>query len=501
MSLTTLLDRLTSFFSKSFTLGAFVPVVVFAFCNAALLYLHTSWFHSWADSQIKQPAAFTMGAIIVGLAVAAYLLSSVSTALRKVLEGRSLLPLLPPLHKAMRTLQQEKLDNVWKKYLEARNNNAKINQKQINSWQKRMSDAALQGIQKSRGRNRYSQSSSPASRTIEDLMLQRATAVTPEGIEEAVRLLESELEHNDLLLSPLRSARFEMLHLIDCVIDSTDRDKQSWQSKLRNAAVEGARTHKGRSEYDPAKSPAFRTLASLLSSKAPLKKNKVRKAVSRLCRELQNNDENASALTAARDAVLRLIDYAHQAWEALEVQYFNERYSSFGAGYVAPTLLGNIAQGMEYHAFLRYGIDLTFWTRLQVVLQSKDKISQSIQDATTQVDFLIACCALCALTWLGWTIALPFFSVRPAIFLLIALGGPLASYFFYNLATIAYATLADLVNSAVDLYRFSLLQALRIPLPNGVRQERALWSALMNFYTFAQDVELSYSPNPQNPNP
>ena len=54
--LTAVLDRLTSLTSKAFIIGAFVPVLAFAFLNGVLLYLEFGWFRAWVEPQISVAA-------------------------------------------------------------------------------------------------------------------------------------------------------------------------------------------------------------------------------------------------------------------------------------------------------------------------------------------------------------------------------------------------------------------------------------------------------------
>src|SRR5262245_45637253 len=89
--LSTVIDRLTSLGSKYFVIGAFVPVLVFAFLNGVLLYVEFDWFQDWADPQISGATrAFDVAAVAVLLAVLAYVLWSLNAYLADVLAGRHL---------------------------------------------------------------------------------------------------------------------------------------------------------------------------------------------------------------------------------------------------------------------------------------------------------------------------------------------------------------------------------------------------------------------------
>src|SRR5437899_2045853 len=88
MSLASILDRLKDLFSKAFVIAAFMPVLIFAFLNGALLYCVSTRFRFFAAGM---PVGVVASAILaVGLAVIAYLLSSVNGFLRELLEGKHL---------------------------------------------------------------------------------------------------------------------------------------------------------------------------------------------------------------------------------------------------------------------------------------------------------------------------------------------------------------------------------------------------------------------------
>jgi hypothetical protein len=100
---------------------------------------------------------------------------------------------------------------------------------------------------------------------------------------------------------------------------------------------------------------------------------------------------------------------------------------------------------------------------------------------------------LCTFTAVGWIAALPWLRFSWAFLVTVAFAAPFAARFFYELAVENYLIFADVVKSAVDLFRFRLLKRLHIPPPSGLRQERELWSALQDLSTFGKEgLEISY---------
>jgi len=90
--LSTLLGQLQSYFSKYFVIGFFCPVLCFAFLNGLTGYvIFPPWRH-WVDNNILSVGvgrgAFVVTSLTIGLVLAAYVLSSLSTFLRQLLEGR-----------------------------------------------------------------------------------------------------------------------------------------------------------------------------------------------------------------------------------------------------------------------------------------------------------------------------------------------------------------------------------------------------------------------------
>ena len=90
--LSTFLTQIQNYFSKYFVVGSFLPVLAFAFLNGLIAYPLIGAWRGWANTNILQAtaagAAFFTTSIVVAMAVAAYVLASLSTFLRRALEGQ-----------------------------------------------------------------------------------------------------------------------------------------------------------------------------------------------------------------------------------------------------------------------------------------------------------------------------------------------------------------------------------------------------------------------------
>src|SRR5256885_1760861 len=102
----------------------------------------------------------------------------------------------------------------------------------------------------------------------------------------------------------------------------------------------------------------------------------------------------------------------------------NQLHSSYGAEEVAPTKMGNIANTIQGYALRRYKCNLeVIWSNLQRIVQKDDKAQAALQEAKTQLDFLVACCWLTLLWALVWTVVFASIAQSRTGFLAAALGG------------------------------------------------------------------------------
>jgi hypothetical protein len=227
--LTTVLDRLTTLTSRYFIVGAFIPILVFGFINGAFLYKEFAWFKGWAQPQISGTArAFDLAAILIGIAVVAYVLWSLNGFLRQVLEGAHLHP-HSKLGRYLKGRQSACRRKLREEYYEARDTTAGIGEHKT-LWQKRLSTAAREG-QKIK-RNDYDGRNGEAAKAINALRQQQEQAIPPTltTLEGAVIHFETVLTANNLSFPPeegmtlLARDRLELLKLFDYA-------KEEWEAR------------------------------------------------------------------------------------------------------------------------------------------------------------------------------------------------------------------------------------------------------------------------------
>jgi hypothetical protein len=282
----------------------------------------------------------------------------------------------------------------------------------------------------------------------------------------------------------------------------------TWQEELRMARLKGAE-HATCDYAEPAE--RIRNLQSKMASASPIAFEDLRQAVDELKRELAHNsaelphDPNSRALDGDHQRLLRIAGYALEKVETQYFRLFNYRQFSYPHGTVAPTAMGNIAASVRSYADSRYSLNLDLvWTRLQKIIQGDEKFFAVLQDSKTQLDFLVALFWSTVAYSLFWGAIMPLAGFRlrhlqliwiglgiiPAYHPLILLGGVALAVIWYAIALQNYRAFADLLRSAVDLYRLDLLKFLHLPLPKSPAEERELWEALTQWTGYGEDVKI-----------
>ncbi|NIR39478.1 MAG: hypothetical protein GWN02_07820, partial [Gemmatimonadetes bacterium] len=165
---------------------------------------------------------------------------------------------------------------------------------------------------------------------------------------------------------------------------------------------------------------------------------------------------------------------------------------SFPSDNLAQTTMGNVARSVASYARQRYGMDLDFmWTRLQKVMEGDDHY-RTLMEAQIRVDFVVSMFWLLAFSLVLWIPCYAATGTNPLVFLTLMVGTPFVLAALYKLCTESYRAFADLLRSAVDLFRFQLLGELRLPLPADGAQERRLWTMVNRQMAFGETQNLPY---------
>lgn len=225
-------------------------------------------------------------------------------------------------------------------------------------------------------------------------------------------------------------------------------------------------------------------------------------------KELEEASKNVQTLYQAGDRFAETDRYhktVMELWADLEkatestysqaLADIQSRYA-YGEGVagVQSTALGNILASAWSYPFTRYGIDASLmWPRLQKVIPAD--YFRVVEDARTSYDFSVnltflalsySVVWLCSGNWL-WPVR-PLWPV--AVFLAIGL---LTTWLFHRAAVEAARAFGAVFRTCFDLFRFKLLEEMRIPLPSDIASERELWTRISDILIFDDhSLDLKY---------
>ena len=167
---------------------------------------------------------------------------------------------------------------------------------------------------------------------------------------------------------------------------------------------------------------------------------------------------------------------ANEIWAELLVHYPPPTH----LGAMMPTQLGNVLRAAEIYPYERYGLDAAIiWPRLRPLL--KPETIALLADRKTSMTFMLSMSLLAALFSLIWCPALAVWTNRWDLFLLSALGWPLA-WFCYQSALQSAVAYGEQLRATFDLHRHELLKALKREVPTDLHAEQREWKRLVRFF-------------------
>jgi hypothetical protein len=160
---------------------------------------------------------------------------------------------------------------------------------------------------------------------------------------------------------------------------------------------------------------------------------------------------------------------------------------------VGPTKLANIQEAQRDYIASNYGIDVSlFWADLQKVAAADEKFAPALENAKTRLDFSVAMTAIAAIFTIYWIILNIWFGSEPLVYTLVAALGLFAILVCQRLVFINYVAFAETVRTAVELFRFQLLQALHLRLPANDREEQQIWLDLARRLETGAQIDIPY---------
>ena len=188
----------------------------------------------------------------------------------------------------------------------------------------------------------------------------------------------------------------------------------------------------------------------------------------------EEREQLAALVSSLQDAIERRIEEVRAQRAVL--YYRLSRYFPQNA-VLAPTRLGNAMRAIDTYSQPRYGLDLaTIWPRLQPLLPAETL--SWLGQVGTAFDLMITLSALSALFGvpLGAYLAVISSSPQEGAISAVVLAGSLGlSWVCYRNAVEAAVAYGERVRSTVDLHRFKVLEAMRLPQPENLAEEELEW--------------------------
>lgn len=152
-----------------------------------------------------------------------------------------------------------------------------------------------------------------------------------------------------------------------------------------------------------------------------------------------------------------------------------------------PTRLGNALRAAEIRAGEPYGLDtVVAWPRLYPLLS--DPVRAVVDGNRDALDMNARFCAV----FTAAAIIAAGLLAAHGWWLLVPLGCLLLAGLTYQSAVAAALAYGESIRTAVDLHRFTLLEALHLPLPTTPEEERALNAKLSTFLLQGVPLDVPY---------
>lgn len=495
--LSTFLNQIQTYFSKYFIIGNFFPMLAFAFVNGMAAYLIFHSWRSWVDANLfdasAKHGAFFTASVIVGIILAAYVLSSLNTFLRRLLEGKWWQPLATlfiPAQKRRRERLLEEINNAAMDIIDLRD---------ADEWQKELRTARETGRSQEQNRGAdFNAKTGELTNILAPLEEKgsQGTSISRAELEPCKLKIKVLLEsYGAYLNQDLEEQHKRLLALIDYAqLNDSNQLKNELLTALQTAESHRRQQHKQSVKQIAKLGELLRPLDKKRNKDETIQATDFEPCLRKMNELLATYDvDSYPALDIQHRHLIGLISYANERAYGRHARMQNEVNSNFGAQEVAPTKMGNVANTIQSYAVRRYHCNLEIiWSNLQRVVQKDEKAQAALQESKTQLDFLIACCWLTLLSTASWVVILAFSEPSRWGFFLVAIGGPLISYIWYRAAAEQYRSFADVAMTTLDVFRFDLLRELHLRLPADVEDERFMWESFDQLATYGENKNFRY---------
>jgi hypothetical protein len=252
---------------------------------------------------------------------------------------------------------------------------------------------------------------------------------------------------------------------------------------------------------------ALKTLAPPLGKR--VEEAQVTAAADAMGLALAGNSAQAVGLTEPEARWARRLEAAHIAFLDLLKEHVTECRHRFDAllqrngdldlGDWQATRLGDVRRVSELYPEKTYGARFSWlWPRIESVIPAEDKgLPLRIVDAKAQLDFSVLLFFLVQTVPVIWVPLVIIADAPLWVALLIAWAAPVINAGLYQVVIASQAAYGGVVETAIDTYRFAVLEALHQPRPLSLAAERHLWWSLSRVSSRGHDIDLVYQTKAQ----
>ena len=254
-----------------------------------------------------------------------------------------------------------------------------------------------------------------------------------------------------------------------------------WIDRLATARVAGAARAGEPAVPSPELARSFEALESSIRSLQPVEAEVLGEFCALLEGELAAGPvPGRSALDRIHTRFVGLADIARARAEDDRNRALSARRIRFPTDLatVGPTRLANAAGLYRDAALARYRLDPeVFWLHLQRAASADAQFRPILEEARLKLEVSVAMAMACALASL-WTVVLALAGHSLPLLLLTGVAFPAGAILFYHASVTNLRVYGQAVTATVDLFRFEVLKALHLTLPDDSEAERRMWEAL-----------------------
>jgi hypothetical protein len=180
-------------------------------------------------------------------------------------------------------------------------------------------------------------------------------------------------------------------------------------------------------------------------------------------------------------SLIRLINYARSKAINEYSVIVDEKETAFSIDELPSTEFGNQTAALRGFFQRRFNMDFQFfWPIIQIIVQSDQKVADSLVNAKQNLDFCIRVFLYTLVFIATWLAAAAFTAESGFVVPLLGTCGLAAAALWLEIIHASYRAFADQVRSIVILKRFDLLKQLHYQVPASWEDEKKTWDRVSN---------------------